>query len=252
MGERNTETVGSVETCFGLIEALQSRDGAGVTELADAVGVSKGAAYKQLNTLVELGYAENDGGSYRLTLQFLGVGRLIQVRRRLFRVGKPIVDDLAGSTGAIASIQIVEDGFGVYLYRSGDGVLDAPVQEGDRVHLHATAGGKAMVAHMDRLDAEAILDRHGLPALTDKTATDRGDLFAELRSIRDRGLAFDRGEHEESWQGAATPILLDGEPIGAVSVSGPRQRLHGKTLTEDVPGLLVSVTKDLQVAIRNE
>jgi len=46
--------------------------------------------------------------------------------------------------------------------------------------------------------------------------------------------------------------LLGEEPIGAISVAGPGQRLHGKTLTEDVPGLLVSVKNDLQNAILRE
>lgn len=252
MGENSSDIVGAVGTCFALVEALHEQGNAGVTELADQVGISKGAAYKQLNSLVELGYAKNDGGTYRLTHQFLGLGRRVQRRATLFSEGKGAVDDLAGSTGAVTSILTCDADYGVYLYRTGEDVLDAPVHEGDSCYLHATAGGKAMLAHMDRASVETLLDRTGLPRLTEKTTTDRGRLFDELRSIRDRGLAFDRGEHADGWQGVATPVIPEDEPIGAIDVAGRVPDMGGKTLTEDVPGLLVSVANDIEVALRRQ
>lgn len=50
--ERNN-TVHAVQTTFALLEALQALGGAGVTRLADWVGVPKSTAHNHLSTLRE-------------------------------------------------------------------------------------------------------------------------------------------------------------------------------------------------------
>lgn len=242
--------VGSVGTSFELVEALYASEGGrGVTELATEVGISKSAAHKQLRTLVDLGYVEQREGDYRLTLRFLDVGRTVQQRRSLYRIARPIVDDLADSSGAVTNLMVLEDGYGAYLYRAGEALTDTPFHEGQRCYLHASGAGKAILATLDRSEAESILDRRGLPALTDKTLTDRDELIGELQSIRERGLAFDRGEHVDGWQCVAAPIAPTGDPVGALSVSGRTHHMSGKTLSEDVAGLLVSAANEVEVSL---
>lgn len=248
----STATVGAVDTCFDIVEELRDGGALGVTELADRVSVSKSAVHKQLRTLVERGYAEKEGGKYRLTLALLGVGRTVQHRRQLYQVGKRPLDDLASSTGYIVGLLVPEGDYGVYLYRTGDDSLGAPVLEGQQCHLHATAGGKAILASLESQEVEARLNRAGTPELTSKTTTDRTALFRELRSVGDRGLAFDRGESHSDWQGVATPVLVEDTAVAAISVYGRSSQMRGKTLTEDVPGLLVSVRKDIEMALRRE
>lgn len=64
--------------------------------------------------------------------------------------------------------------------------------------------------------------------------------------------AFDRGEHRPDWQCVAAPVLADDRPIGAITVSGPTTRMSGKTLEEDVAGLVVSASNAIEVAHLSE
>lgn len=245
--------VGATATAMGVIAALAGRGEAGVSELARELDLSKSAVHKHLTTLERLEYVTSEDGRYRLGLRFLGIGLEARDRLSLYYIAKPAVDNLSQTIGEITNLMVPEHGRGVYVHQAAAGRdPDEPLRAGHRVHLHATAGGKSILAHLSREAVDAVVDRHGLPALTEKTITDLDDLRRELRSVRNRGLAFDRGEHRSDWQCVAAPVLADARPIGAITVSGPTARMSGKTLEEDVAGLIVSTSNAVEVAYLSE
>jgi DNA-binding IclR family transcriptional regulator len=242
--------VGAAATAIGVIEALAAGGEMGVTELATELDLSKSAVHKHLTTLERLEYVLGEDGRYRLGLGFLSVGLDARAHLPLYRVGAATVDDLAGTTGEITNLMVPEQGYGVYAYQAEAGRRSREwLCVGSRVPLHATAGGKAILAHLPEERVERVLD--DLPALTEKTRTDPDRLHRELDSVRDRGLAFDRGEHREGWQCVAAPVLGT-QAIGAITVSGPAKRMGGKTLEEDVAGLVVSASNAIEVALLSE
>lgn len=245
--------VGAAATAIRVIEALADGGEMGVTELAAELDLSKSAVYKHLATLERLEYVIGEEGKYRLGLGFLSVGLAARDRLALYRTGATAVDDLARTTGEITNLMILEHGRGAYAYQAAAG-RETPewLRAGSRVPLHATAGGKAILANLPDDHVETVFDRRGLPALTEKTQTDRESLRRELGSIRDRGLAFDRGEHRPDWRCVAAPILAEGRSIGAISVSGPTHRMSGKTLEEDIAGLIVSASNAIEVSSLSE
>ena len=95
---------------------------------------------------------------------------------------------------------------------------------------------------------EAVIER-GLPAVGPRTITAPGLLLRELRRIRDTGIAY---EHEESAHGvgcAASPVLSAArQPIGAISVCGPRARLTGEIRSGYLP-LVTAAANDISVAL---
>jgi len=103
---------------------------------------------------------------------------------------------------------------------------------GGSVRLHAAAAGKAILAYRSEDAVDEYVTRHGLDQKTNRTVTDPATLRSELRSIRDRNIAFDRGELDENWQCVASPIVVGGDSVGAVSVSGPSDEMQGKRLEE--------------------
>jgi DNA-binding IclR family transcriptional regulator len=245
--------VGAAATTIRVVETLAANGEMGVTELATELDLSKSAAHKHLTTLERLEYVTGENGRYRLGLGFLSIGLAARDRLSLYRTGVTAVDDLAGTTGEITNLMVPEHGYGVYAYQATAGRQSRDwLRVGERVHMHASAGGKAILAHVSEERVEAIIDRHGLPALTEKTRTDREQLRGELASIRDRGLAFDRGESHPDWQCVAAPMLVRGSPVGAITVSGPARRMSGKTLEEDIAGLVVSASNAIEVAALSE
>jgi DNA-binding IclR family transcriptional regulator len=97
-------------------------------------------------------------------------------------------------------------------------------QLGNRLYLHNTAVGKAILAHLPRHRVEQILDQWGLPAETENTITDREALFRELEAIRDRGYATNEQENISDLHAIGVAATeQSGSVIGAFSITGPKQ-----------------------------
>ncbi|MFW6265713.1 MAG: helix-turn-helix domain-containing protein, partial [Halanaeroarchaeum sp.] len=101
-----------------IVEELMRRDGAGVTELADALGYSKSTIHDHLTTLRAANYVRREDDRYRVGLYFLTLGGHARRHEELFEYGKGEVDDLVAETGEAAKIAVEENGRGVYLYKS--------------------------------------------------------------------------------------------------------------------------------------
>jgi len=247
MGNTDSIAVQATATSLRIVEELYERDGGGVTELADTLDVSKSAVHNHLSTLCALGYVKNTGGTYELTHRFLRIGSGTRERNPVYRAAQSEIRMLARNTGAVASLVVPEGANAVYLHRIG--ARDHPVPVGGSVRLHAAAAGKAILAHRSADAVDQYVARYGLDRKTDRTVTDPTTLRSELRSIGDRNIAFDRGELDGNWQCVASSIVVDGEPVGAVSVSGPSDEMQGKRLEEDTAGLVSSAAKTIELEL---
>lgn len=243
--------VRTTEKTLRLVEALRETDGAGVTELANRVDMGKSAVHNHLSTLREYGYVAKEGDTYRTGLKFLEVGGQRRNRMELYDAAEPEVNELAQRSGELCNLMTEEGGVGVYLYRAkGDNAVELDTYAGRRTYLHTTALGKAILAHLPRSRVEEILDRHGLPAETDRSITDEAALFEELDRVRDRGYAVDDEERLRGLRCVAVPIRTSDERVlGAVSISSPRSRMKGERLEHDVPEMVQSVANVVELDI---
>lgn len=232
MASSTNTPVKSVKTAVRLIETLEALDGAGVTELADEVGIAKSTVHDHLRTLEATDFVVKDGRKYRVGLRFLDHGGRARSRQDVYEHGKPELRKLADNTGELANLVVEEHGLGVYVdVARGKNAVNLDTYIGKREFLHSTAVGKAILAHLPSGRIDAILDRHGLPAETDRTATTRDELAEELETVRDRGYATDKEERLSGLRCVAAPIVTDeGTVLGAVSVSGPASRMNDDRL----------------------
>ena len=112
---------------------------------------------------------------------------------------------------------------------------------GATVHLHASALGKAMLAFADEDFVTTLLRNRELPMLTPNTITDHQDFMAELRRVRERGYAFDRGETSLLATCVAAPVLNgSGHAIAAISISGPSSRFNSRKNAALIESLLLA------------
>lgn len=231
-----------METGFEVIEALMQLDGSGVTELANHLDIPKSTAHSHLTTLEQLGYARKDGNTYELGLRFLDLGGYLRDQMELYQTGLPEIRELAERTGDWANLVTVENGHAVYVeFARGKRAVELDVYPGKRVYLHSTAHGKSILAHMPESAVRSVIDRHGLPELTEKTISDEGALFDRLERIRERGFAYDREERLQGLKCVASPIIVDdGRVVGAVSVSGPTTRMKGDRFEAELPELVTN------------
>lgn len=241
-------TVRATETSFRILDALRALDGAGVTELAGHLDLPKSTVHNHLQTLRRNEYVTKHGPEYDVGLRFLQLGEYARDRRGIATIGPPEIDKLAEETREMANLLVEEHGRGVYLYRAkGADAVHMDTHAGKRVHLHTTGFGKSILAHLPDERVGSILDRHGLPRVTPNTTTDRDRLMDELDEIREQGYAYDDEERLEGLRCIAAPIVVDGDVLGAVSVSGPKSRMTGAYYTDELPALTMSAANVIEI-----
>lgn len=243
MSERTPDsqgtTIKSVETALDVIEALEDRGHTGVMELAEELGRSKSTVHHYLDTLARRNYLEKENGKYRLSLRFLALGGDIREREALYRHGKDDVDRLADSTGELARLIVEDDCQGLTVYQSaGDDVRDPPTHVGTVDLTYCTAAGKAFLAELPEDRREAYLGEMSLEPQTEHTITDLDELRKQLAEVKKTGVAFDDQECYEGIRCVATPVRGDNELLGAISVSGPVDRISDERFRTDLPNEL--------------
>ena len=237
MTTQKHNTVRTSQTTFEVIESLQALDGAGVTEVANRIGVSKSTVYKHLNSLVENGYVIKEGDVYRIGLRFLDLGEHARHRSLLYKLARSEIEELANAVNEMANLMVEENGEGVFLFRAdSDRAVNLDTRAGKRMQLHTTALGKAIMAHLPEERLEWIIDTYGLSRVTENTITDEATLREELHRIRERGVAFDDEERIAGLRCVAAPIVTtEDEVLGAISASGPTSRIRGDRFREEIP-----------------
>jgi len=254
MAGRDSNQVQASTNSFRILERLVAADQPmGVTELAEAVGLSKGVVHNHLSTFAELGYVKRRDQQYLPSFSLLKLGANTRDRLPGFEAITRQIKNLALVTNEVATVFVEEDGVGICLHITlGSNSWTPEYVCGSRIPLHANAPGKAILASLDPQRVDEIIDEQGLPTMTEETITDRERLDAELRTVKEVGVAFCRGEQFSDIVGVATPIALgDRTPAAAIGVCGPTERLSGRYLEEDITGQVISAAKSLEVDVGN-
>lgn len=241
--------VKTTKSVFDILHGLKDLDGAGVSELADHLGLAKSTASRHLSTLRDTEYVVRDGDEFNLGLKFTEMGQYALSRYGVMEYAQPLVDDLAAEIDERSLFVVEEHGMGVYLHRgTGSHAVNTGSGTGTRRHLHSIASGKAILAHLPSERVHNILDSRGLPSFTEHTITDREELFEELERIRETGIAFNREERIQGLKAVAAPVLEPNDTlIGALGVSGPTHRMKGDWFQDEVADYVLGTANELEL-----
>lgn len=227
------KTIGAVERTFAIINTLRKSGSMTVSELAVERDIPTSTAHVHLKTLHSLGYVVKEDGAYRLGLRFLRDGSAVRQRQHIYQIGRNEIDTLATNTEEVANLGVEENGQRVLLYQSegSEAVHDnAPI--GEYTNMHWTALGKALLAHLPRARVNDIVATYGLPAKTEHTITTREGLHTERDDIRDQGFALEDEERRKGIRSVAVPLIVDESVIGAISITGPKNRLDRERIND--------------------
>ncbi|SFL34255.1 transcriptional regulator, IclR family [Halogranum rubrum] len=248
MTDSTTIPVKATRVSFDVVEALQELDEAGAAEISNHLGIPKSTAHDHLRTLEQLELVVNENGRYRTGTRFLDFGGYARQQMKIYNVARPEIRKLAEQTGEHSNLMVEEHGRGVFLYKAeGTNAVQLDTYNGYRVHLHTTAMGKAILAHFPEKRVRAILDRHGMPTVTEHTVDNEEELFEELAQIRSQGFARDLEERVRGMRCVAAPILRDDEVLGAISVSGPASRMQGERFESEIPDHVLRTANVIEV-----
>ncbi|WP_029423076.1 IclR family transcriptional regulator [Alicyclobacillus macrosporangiidus] len=233
-------TVKSVDKAFWLLEVVSDHpDGIAITELANRVGMYKSTVHRLLSTMMRRGYIEQDPktGRYKLGYTVLDLGMKLLSSIDLRREALPYLQELAHLSNEVVHLALLDRGEVVYIDKvESANTIRMHSRVGTRVPVHATGLGKAILAFLPRREVQAIIDRYGLPKLTEHTITNRDAFLQSLQETRRTGYAFDIEEHQAGVCCVAAPVFEhSGRVVAACSVSGPSIRMGPDRLRELVP-----------------
>lgn len=261
MDQSATKTgIRTTMTTLDVIEEIRERDGAQTAEIAETLDIARSTAHKHLKTLQQRGYVRKIAGEYRLGLQFLNLGEHARTRWPCYSLIREAVADLGDRTDEDVDFVVEEKGRVYTLcesYHKWEKYPDAGsgyrVDLGDWYYMHSVASGKAILATYTEEEVRAVVDRWGLPALTDNTITDIDELFAELETVREQGYAIGDEEYVSGLRTVSKAVSPPGWPmIGALSVSGPAYRMTGAVLHDEIVSVLEDVVARLEREVTGE
>ncbi len=229
--------VDTVARALGILECFTTGEPEQtLKQLCEKTGLYKSRVHRLCRTLLDCGYlVRTSYSSYRLGPKLLVLGKVYERTNTLVSISRPIMSQLAVSSGESAALFTLEGESSICLAREyGPSRLFFAINEGDFMQLHATATGRVLLAHAPADFRNKVLSRK-LDAITPATITDKEWLEEECRTILERGYSVSREEREPGVAAVAAPIFnFEKEVPAALFLVGPVQRFS----EENLPGMI--------------
>jgi DNA-binding IclR family transcriptional regulator len=205
----------------------------GVSDLARRLGMDRASVHRLLQAMVAENMVEQDGPSrrYRLGLGVLDLAAVRLSQHNLLPIALPLLEGLRDLTGETVALLVPDrvEAVCIAVVESRHAVR-VGYDVGERIPLHGSAGGQALLAHLSEEAVEAYC-APGLARFTPRTITDKPALEAALARIRQDGFAWAEDSYIEGVLSAAAPVFDPKQRIAAsIAVAGPAQRLTSKAL----------------------
>ena len=192
-------------------------------EISRRLDMPKSTTHNLLATLLSQGYVEQvDGDLYALGTALLVLTQNVRVNVEIRDPAAPLLRQLADYSRESTYLTVKDGPYALYIYAVESPMrLQARTAIGERVPLHCTSVGKAMMAFLPDEEITAIANEVGLPAFTENTLQTLEALKEDLVKTQERGYSLDVEEHEVKTYCIGAPIFdRRGRVLGACSISG--------------------------------
>jgi DNA-binding IclR family transcriptional regulator len=201
----------------------------GLAELSEKLKLHKSTVHRLIMVLERHNLIERNSvnGRYRLGLKLFELGTRAVSQLDLRERARPYLERLVLETSETVHLGILDDAEVVYLEKVEPArSVRMATSVGRRNPAYCTAMGKAILTYLAEDQVEAIIRKSGLKAVTPNTITSLLELKRELSAVRKRGYAVDNEEIEEGVRCIGCVVRnFSGEPVAAISISGPSFRL---------------------------
>lgn len=204
--------VKSADRVLDLFELLaDAGQGLTHTEIASALGIPKGSLTKLLKTLVVRGYLSFDELNRTHTL---GPSvRLLSDRpahiRQLIDTATPYLHTLTRAINESSALnRLSGNRTEVIASATSNHRLVSHLRDGDLAPLYAVSGGKSILAHMPPEKISQYLASTPFEHVTPHTLSSAEALNAELKTIRETGIAYSHEEYTPGIIGIGTYLEL--------------------------------------------
>jgi IclR family acetate operon transcriptional repressor len=230
--------VQSLDRAFAILETMADAGGIiGLSQLAERADLPLATIHRLVRTLVDLGYVRQEPSrQYSLGPRLMRLADL--TTKRIGTWANPHLADAVARVHESVNLAILDGDEVVYVaqVQPDRNFMRMFTEVGRRTLPHATAVGKAMLAHSDEAEVRSLLDRTGMPRYTAHTLTTPAEFLDVLARAREDGYALDEGEQEVGVRCVAVEVPGSPQPM-ALSMSGPTTRMTDETIRDAVPVL---------------
>jgi DNA-binding IclR family transcriptional regulator len=219
----------SVQKAAAILRAAAARpDGETASGLARMAGLSHATSLRLVHTLESEGLLMRrpEDGRYVIGLDLLRLGTPAEHAELLSVVSRKPLKRVAEETRETITLSVLRgrEALDVVLQIDAPHVIQAVNWVGQRYPLHASSGGKIVLAALDPTQLGRILARP-LERRTSATITDPDELDRELERVRRQGYSVIVDELEDGLASVSVPIVgADRRLLGTVNVTGPTFR----------------------------
>lgn len=242
----HVSNAGVLDKAFLLLETMADADGpVQLKDLSESTELNKATVHRILQSLADLGYVaqQPDSAKYLLTPRLAFLGRKNYYDKLIERL-LPYMEHLSRKFNETVNLGILEGGFIYYLhFLETTQALRWTVKPGTRDPFYSTSLGRAMVSHLPEKLQQELVSRVAFKARTQHTVSTKAQLKTILEETRSRGWAIDDQENDIGVVCFGVPIIEDGHPVAALSMSLPESRLTPALREQIIEDLLDVKTK---------
>jgi IclR family transcriptional regulator, pca regulon regulatory protein len=206
-----------------------------LSDMAKIVDLPRASVRRTLHTLVQLGYAEMNDRSFRLTPRVLLLARAYLRSNAISDILQPALERLSEEIGESCSAAVL-DGEDVMMiaHASPKRVIPVSAQIGFRLPAAATSLGRVLLAALDDRRLSMFLSSFRPSKITKFTVVDKKELHKAILKVREDGYAVVDQEAEIGFRSIALPLKrLDGRIIAALNIGvhserTPLDAMHGR------------------------
>jgi IclR family transcriptional regulator, pca regulon regulatory protein len=211
---------------LAIIEGFRAKPEMTIAEAAAVSSTTRAAARRCLLTLVELGYLEIRGKSFRPLPRLSRLGSNSNTAS-LPRLAQPILERLRDAVQETISLAVLEGDDVLFVARAeAIRIVSTGEHLGGMLPAAITATGRVLLASLPDHELAKMLSVTAVTRRTPKTTVSISGLRKILRNVRARGYAVNDEELELGLRALAVPVIdHSGSTIAAISVSASAARV---------------------------
>jgi IclR family KDG regulon transcriptional repressor len=233
------KTVNKVCDIFDIF--LDNEGQINLSTLTKLSGLNKSTTYRICSTLAnrEYLYHRDHRGNFSLGLKFSQFFTVSEIFSKIRDITVSFLEQLSNETGETVVLSTLKKSniINISVIKSKHR-LQCYTNEGDLMPVHCTAMGKIMLASLITEEFNRILKSADLTLYTINTITDINKLKTEIKTVRNRGIAFENEELEIGLRSLAVPVKNDiGRVVASVGIIIPTNRISMRRIKELSPVL---------------
>lgn len=213
-----------------------------IPEMAQKLGLHRSTVHRLVLTLESKGWLRKIPGTeiFSLGIKIATLGRVADQGISSRQILRPLLEDLAKTTGETAILSLFDNGAVVCVDKiESSQRLKISSEIGQQFPFYAGATGFAVLIGMSEEKVRTLLFSSPLISFTQKTMTKPEEILKQYRELRQAGYVVSTGAVDPGVTAVAAPLFfLNEQAYGSVGIAMPEHRAQGESFQRIVQKVL--------------